>query len=295
VLVSRPFVVPEHLARSAAADREMSAWLPGLDDRVRDVAARWDLEVGTPYEPGGNTAWVAPARTRGGDDVVLKVGRRHPEAEHEAEALRLWDGRGAVRLLRHESSDDTLSFLLERCEPGTALTSRPEPEQDEVIAAVLRRTWSTPIDPTPFRPLRELCRIWSDATVERAAARPGVVRDPLLGAALEVLRERPSDDVGPGDVLLCTDLHAGNVLEASREPWLLIDPKPYAGERAYDVVQHLLNCPDRLMADPLGLTARMASLCELDVVAVRTWTFARCLTELWWGPHLMPVVEALAP
>jgi streptomycin 6-kinase len=200
-----------------------------------------------------------------------------------------------VRLLRYESSEDTLSFLLERCEPGTALTTRPEPEQDEVIATVLRRTWSTQIDRTPFRPLRELCRIWADATVERAAARPGVVRGPLLGAALEVLRERPASAVGPGDALLCTDLHAGNVLEARREPWLLIDPKPYAGERAYDVVQHLLNCPDRLVADPLGLTARMAALCELDVVDVRTWTFARCVTELWWGPHLLAAVEALAP
>lgn len=293
--MSLPFVVPQHLARSAAADREMSGWLPGLADRVRDLAARWDLAVGAPYEPGGNTAWVAPARTGGGDEVVLKVGRRHPEAAHEADALRLWDGRGAVRLLRHESSADTLSLLLERCEPGTALTTRPGPEQDEVIAAVLRRTWSTPIDRTPFRPLRELARTWADATAERAAARPGVVRGPLLGAALEVLRERPSPAVGPGDALLCTDLHAGNVLEARREPWLLIDPKPYAGERAYDVVQHLLNCPDRLVADPLGLTARMASLCELDVRAVRAWTFARCLTELWWGPHLLPVVEALAP
>ena len=293
--MSLPFVIPQHLARSAAADREMSAWLPGLAERVRDVAARWDLEVGLPYEPGGNTAWVAPARTGAGADVVLKVGRRHPEAEHEGDALRLWDGRGAVRLLGHERSADTLAFLLERCEPGTALTTRPEAEQDEVIAAVLRRTWCTRIAGSSFRPLRDLCRTWADSTVERAAARPGVVDAGLLSAALEVLRERPTDDVGPDDALLCTDLHAGNVLESQREPWLLIDPKPYAGERAYDVVQHLLNCQDRLVADPLGLTARMATLCDLDVVAVRTWTFARCLTELWWAPHLLPVVEALAP
>jgi hypothetical protein len=45
-------------------------------------------------------------------------------------------------------------------------------------------------------------------------------------------------------VLLCTDLHAGNVLAGPRRPWLLIDPKPYIGDPHYDLLQHLLNCAD---------------------------------------------------
>lgn len=40
-------------------------------------------------------------------------------------------------------------------------------------------------------------------------------------------------------VLLCTDLHTGNVLAAEREPWLVIDPKPYVGDPTYDVLQHM--------------------------------------------------------
>jgi streptomycin 6-kinase len=35
---------------------------------------------------------------------------------------------------------------------------------------------------------------------------------------------------GPTDVLLHTDLHAGNVLAGERQPWMLIDPKPYVGD-----------------------------------------------------------------
>ena len=42
-------------------------------------------------------------------------------------------------------------------------------------------------------------------------------------------------------MLLHTDLHAGNVLAAEREPWLAIDPKPYVGDPAYDVTQHIFN------------------------------------------------------
>ncbi|MBI2150740.1 MAG: hypothetical protein HYU27_09080, partial [Acidobacteria bacterium] len=31
------------------------------------------------------------------------------------------------------------------------------------------------------------------------------------------------------------DLHGDNVLRAAREPWLVIDPKPVAGEREFSV------------------------------------------------------------
>jgi streptomycin 6-kinase len=34
-------------------------------------------------------------------------------------------------------------------------------------------------------------------------------------------------------VVISTDLHAGNVLGAEREPWLAIDPKPFVGDPAY--------------------------------------------------------------
>ena len=32
-------------------------------------------------------------------------------------------------------------MLLERCEPGTLLRELPEPEQDVVLAGLLRRLW----------------------------------------------------------------------------------------------------------------------------------------------------------
>ena len=51
-------------------------------------------------------------------------------------------------------------------------------------------------------------------------------------------------------MLLATDLHAANVLRAEREPWLVIDPKPFIGDPAFDATQHLFNCRARLHADP---------------------------------------------
>jgi hypothetical protein len=50
-------------------------------------------------------------------------------------------------------------------------------------------------------------------------------------------------------VLLGTDLHAQNILAASRKPWLAIDPKPYVGDPACEPLQYMINCR-RLRSDP---------------------------------------------
>lgn len=94
-------------------------------------------------------------------------------------------------------------------------------------------------------------------------------------------------------MLLATDLHAGNVVASQRAPWLLIDPKPYLGDPAYDVVQHLLNC-DRLAADPGGLADRMAGLLGLGSERVTQWLSARCVQESLDQPALGRVAQALA-
>ena len=86
---------------------------------------------------------------------------------------------------------------------------------------------------------------------------------------------RPSTD----DVLLATDLHAGNVLRAQRAPWLVIDPKPFVGHRTYDATQHLLNCSGRLLTAPDTTIRRFADLLEVDDERVRLWMFARAAAE----------------
>jgi streptomycin 6-kinase len=99
-------------------------------------------------------------------------------------------------------------------------------------------------------------------------------------------------------VLLATDLHAGNVLRASREPWLVIDPKPLVGDPAYDATQHLLNGIPRLQADPFGTIDRFADLLQIDRRRVRLWLFARLAAEPrddWSDPSALGLARTLAP
>jgi streptomycin 6-kinase len=184
-------------------------------------------------------------------------------------------------------------MLLERCEPGTMLRSVPALEQDLVIARLLRRVWRPPVAPHAFRHLSVMTAQWSDETL--AAAEHwrdiGLVRE-----GLRLFRDLPQR--AAEDVLLATDLHAGNVLRAQREPWLAIDPKPFVGEPAYDATQHLLNCQTRLRSDPDGTIRRFADLLGVDHNRVRAWTFARAAAEPrddWKDGWLIELARVLAP
>ncbi len=95
-------------------------------------------------------------------------------------------------------------------------------------------------------------------------------------------------------MLLCTDLHAENVLASEREPWLAIDPKPFVGDPAFDAAQHMLNCDERLVSDPVSLARRMADLLDLDPARVRLWLFTRCAQESLGDASLREPARRLA-
>jgi streptomycin 6-kinase len=287
-----PLVVPPALEDGMRRYGSI-AWLQSLPAMVEEAAEHWGLDVGQPFLPGGVTSWVAPARNRQDGEVVLKITWAHFEGLHEAEGLLAWDGQGAVRLEDQLAFDQARGLLLERCLPGTPLSDREESEQDRVIAGLLRRLWSVPVGSVPFRPLTEMCDQWVDEFEQKASRGPVDLDPGLVRLGLTLFRELPrSADVA---VLLCTDLHAGNVLASRREPWLMIDPKPYLGDPAYDVLQHLLNCEERLAADPLGLAKRMSRLLDLDAARVTEWLLARCVLESLDREDLRGVAEALRP
>ncbi len=87
---------------------------------------------------------------------------------------------------------------------------------------------------------------WVARAEMRLADEPDRIDAGLARDGLALFRELARN--ASSEVLLVTDLHAGNVLSSERMPWLIIDPKPYVGDPHYDVVQHLLNCDGSLRA-----------------------------------------------
>lgn len=283
-------IVPERLAATCRGTPERSRWLEQLPDTIRELQVRWSLSLAAPFDGSEvSCAWVAPAVRGDGSRAVLKLGMPHMEAAHELQALRFWDGGPTVRLL--EDDVELNAMLLECCEPGTMLRELPEMEQDVVMAGLLRRLWRRPATPHPFRPLSSMTEHWAEETIASAPRwlDPGLVQEGLR--LLEELPRASSDDV-----LLATDLHAGNVLRAQREPWLAIDPKPFVGDRAYDATQHLFNCTRRILSAPDATIRPFADLLEVDAERVRLWMFARAAAEPrdTWSEDSITLARALA-
>lgn len=289
------FALPDNLVDSVRADRspQRDAWLAALPQVVAEYVDRWSLVLEPPFQPGGRCAWVAPAGDPTGRDLVLKVAWTHEEAIHEADGLRAWAGNGTVLLHDHAVDEASTVLLLERCRPGTALgEAQPEPQQDQVVAGLLRQLWQAPTQGHDFRPLQEMCDAWAVEFEQRITAAPRALDPGLARAGIDLLRSLPA--TADRQVLLCTDLHAGNILAAQREPWLVIDPKPYLGDPTYDVVQHLLNCDQRLHTDPIRLLHRTADLLDLDPDRLSRWLVARCIQESIDQPDLRDVAARLA-
>jgi streptomycin 6-kinase len=290
--VAERFVIPDDLARAAASE-ERGDWLAGLPALVAQIAADWRIEIGDPFLPGGATAWVAPARDHADRDFVLKVCWPHPEAVHEADGLRAWAGAGAIRVYRATELAAALVLLLERCRPGTQLRARPAEEHDIVIAGLLWRLWVEPPSGHCFRPLSDMCDYWASQYEERSAAERSCLEAPLANEGIRLLRELPRS--GGDALLLHTDLHAGNVLAAEREPWLAIDPKPYVGDPAYDVTQHIFNGVFVEGADAGALACRMARLLDLDLGRILLWLFARAVEASPYWDGMADLARTLYP
>jgi streptomycin 6-kinase len=190
---------------------------------VQAAAERWSLTLGEPYEQGA-AGFTTRATLADGTPAVLKLIHPHRESEHEADALELWDGDGAIRLLARDRSGHVL--LLERCEPGTPLSGLQPDAALDVVIGLLPRLWKPAGE--PFHTLTDEAAWW-------ATYLPGQWRGDraLLDAALDAI-EALSPTQGE-QVLLHQDLHFENVLAATREPWLVIDPKPLLGEREFAV------------------------------------------------------------
>ena len=235
---------------------------------VDECAERWNLRVGDPF-PYAYASVALPARTADGEDVVLKVQIPHRESEHEAEALRVWDGDGAVRLLAHDPERHAL--LLERCRPGTALRELEQDAALHVLVRLLPRLWKLVAE--PFRPLADEAAWWLEYLPETWKG-DGDVLDAALGALGELASTQGEQ------VLVNQDLHADNVLAAAREPWLVIDPKPLAGEREFAVAPIVRSWElGESKADVLHRFDRLTAELGLDRERARSWTIGQ--TVAW--------------
>jgi streptomycin 6-kinase len=251
---------------------EIEEWTATVPRLLERCTQRWGLTVGPPYT-SGTAGYVAPAIRSDGTDVVLKLIYPHREAEHEADALKYWNGEGAVRLI--DQDQDGWALVLERCSPGSPVSAMGADAALDVFTSLLPRLWAV-VPPHVFTSLADEAMHWHRnlrADWERGS-RPFDER--MLDATLEAL---PALCATQGEqVLLHQDLHGDNVLSAQREPWLAIDPKPLVGEREFGVAPILRSSELEQSRDAtLNRLDRLCAELGLDRERAQWWTIAQTL------------------
>lgn len=274
--------IPSRLFR-LAREEGGEPWIDALPGLVEGCAEAWSLRsLGEPFT-GSSVSLVIPAELPDGRPVVLKLQFPHRESEHEAEALDLWSGDGAVQLIAHDVSRNAL--LLERCLPGVHLSTEEPDQTISVLTDLLLRLWKPA--GKPFTALREEAALWRRSLSENweATGRPFERR--LLDAASEALRDLAATQ--GEQVLIHQDLHGDNVLAAEREPWLAIDPKPVVGEREFAVApivrSYELGHSREAVWRRLDL---LSSELGLDRERARLWSFAQTIAWSFEGTSVLP-------
>jgi streptomycin 6-kinase len=223
------------------------------------AAREWGLELGKPFALSC-VSYVAPA-----GNAVLKVAwEGDDESLHEGDALELWDGDGAVRLLRRSGR----ALLVERAVPGIDLWAVPEDEATAIAVDIASRLWRRA--GPPFRPVAPEVARWLDN-----AERQGSKLAPLARQLLAELE--------PGaEWLVHGDFHHHNILRHG-DRFVAIDPKPYLADREYDLPPFLWNPLDNQMEDREQTERRIAAFVAagLDDFRIRAWTVIR-------GAYLRP-------
>ena len=192
-----------------------------LPERVQELTARLGLDLGEPFEPGGDCSWVAAKEERDRTGVVLKVAWQHAEALHEAEGWRRSAAEGRSRYRVRAPA----------VPPGGRRTATPTPPRSCSNGAgpgpscatprgraacrrhgPLRSVWAVDLRSTTFRPLSSMA---DDSVSAPRRGSPPTRKDSRRAGPQGLALSRLSR-TGAIEVLLFTDLHAGDVLSGER-------------------------------------------------------------------------------
>ncbi len=257
-------------------------FLETLPERIDEAVRLWQLSA---VEPVSNLSYnyVAFAE-RLERPVVLKIGVPDPELLSEMISLRLFEGRGTVRLL--ESDEVRSMFLLERLQPGEMLATLEDDDRaTELAGQLMRALWRTDVsDPRLIRLsdwFKGLARLRQHFDGGTGPFPSGLVEQAEAIAAEFLAEPNP-------ETLIHGDLHHFNIL-SSKRGWVAIDPKGVLGPSAYEVGPFLLNpwVVSGLEPDVPRLTERriaiLSSVLGFEKERLRRWGLAYAVLSAWWN------------
>ncbi len=269
-------------------------WLVALPRVLSELTERWELELAGDPDPDVAVRYAVDATRSGNVPVQLRLAYPDGWFTDEVTALAAWGGDGAVELIDH---DPVGGMLVERPEPGGALSAVNDDDWAEAVASVAERLWRADGAGSGVGgggvggavvSLADEAMSWATSMPARHHEVGRPFERALVQESVSLLRE-----LAPAQterVLLHGDLRTANIRGARRRPWLAVEPRPLAGERAFDVAATLRGDPEVLATDPddgrARLQRRFELLCDrldLNRQTARHWAVAAATDDALWA------------
>jgi streptomycin 6-kinase len=280
-------------------------WLPELPAIAARCREKWDLPRGE-ICPHLSMNYIEFTTAPSGDPLALKIGVPHAELFTEMEALRLYAGRKAARLL--DADRNLGAILMQRLTPGTMLWQLGDNRKETEIAASIVAELTAPVPSQHDLPTfaQWIARAFHSTRTEWDPEER-MPRDLLVRAEQAFAEVTRSAD----DVLLHGDLHHENILLDERDGWLAIDPKGAIGPRCLEVGRYLQN----QLPGGLPLQTRIAMIREriaifsaaldysprtivaaflIDTILSHCWSFEDGELSDGWH-HSIDLAQAICP
>jgi len=248
-------------------------WLESVPRLLSDRLGAWGLSLEDEPILHGAMGLIFFVK-KGEEKLVLKLSWLDDLTESENEALKIWGGNGAVKLLEYDAG--THASLMER------LSSESLNDIDIVSAGV-----------EAGKLIKKLGVVVEDG-FPRLDARLGVIESELserrseFGDSVfnwELIKElilRRAEEIH--SFLAHGDIGYSNILRADGGSWKAIDPKPMLGDLEFSVPELMWDRIDELQDDEIiEHLERIVASGELDRQKAIEWTIIRAADYYFWG------------
>jgi streptomycin 6-kinase len=280
--------------------RDGARWRAALPALVAALEREWGIAVGAVLD-GGSEALVVAAR-HNGSGAILKLGIPGETGfDNEVAALELANGRGYVRVLRHDLK--RRAMLQERLGARLSDLGLPVAAQIEIICTTLRSTWVKVPKNTPLMAGATKAR-WLREFIESVWQRLGQpCSEGVVAQVREFTQERERAYDADRAVLVHGDAHPGNTLQTlDATAFKFVDPDGLNAEPACDLAVPMRGWPDELLdGDTRALGARrcayIGELTGVEREPIWQWGFVECVStglymlELGWRSEARAMLE----
>ena len=261
---------------------EGAKWIIDLPKIVKEIEQSWLLKVAKPF-PNLSYHFVAPCVLQDKSEAVLKLAIPEKKSPifNEKKILEIFNGEGAVRVLRFD--ERFYALLLEKLTPGENLVKicqKDDAQSNFIAIQVLQRLLTkTTTEKNDFPLLKDWVSGLQNA--EKPSFAPEFVKK-----AREFLDELIASS--NKSFLLHGDLHHQNILSATREEFLAIDPKGIIGDIGFEISTFLNNPRGWVLSHPErekiieNRLEQFSEAFEIEPRDLQKWAFSEAVLSAWW-------------